>query len=155
MIYGTPHDRNLARLLRWIERWPVVPLPGGGATLQQPVHVEDLCNAILAGLDRPGVGGRTYDVGGPAALPLAGIISISARALGRRIWMPSVPLAPVHGLVRLLRSVGLPSPVRPEQVLRLHESKAVDIGPARSDLGFDPRPFEEGIRDEVAQLRDS
>jgi uncharacterized protein YbjT (DUF2867 family) len=153
MIYGTPADRNLARLLRWIERCPIVPLPGGGATPQQPVHVEDLCEAILAALERPGVSGRAYDVGGPRPLPLAEAVHIAAAALGRRVWTPHLPIGPVHGAVSLLRALRLPSPVRPEQVLRLHESKAVDIGPARAALGFAPRSFEDGIRAEVRMLR--
>jgi len=154
MIYGTPDDRNLARLLAWIERCPVVPLPGGGATPQQPVHVEDLCDAILASLDREGVAGRAYDVGGPRPLPLAEAVRLAASALGRTVWMPRLPIGPVHGLASALRALRLPSPVRPEQVLRLHESKAVDIGPAREALGFEPRSFEEGIRAEARQLRE-
>lgn len=154
MIYGTPDDRNLARLLAWIERCPVVPLPGGGATPQQPVHVEDLCDAILAGLDRPGVAGRAYDVGGPRPLPLAEAVRIASAAMGRRIWMPHLPIGPVHALMSALRALRLPAPVRPEQVLRLNESKAVDIGPARDALGFSPRTFEDGIREEARLLRE-
>ncbi len=153
MIYGTPADRNIARLLGWIRRCPVVPLPGGGTTPQQPVHVEDLCEAILAALERPGVAGRAYDLGGPAELPLERAVRIGAAAMGRRIWTPHLPLAPAYHVARLLRAVRLPCPVRPEQVLRLHESKAVDITPARADLGFAPRPFEDGVRAEAAMLR--
>jgi len=154
MIYGTPADRNLARLLRWIERFPVVPLPGGGETPQQPVHVEDLCAAILAALERPGVAGRAFDVGGPRPLPLREAVAIAADALGRRVWTPHLPLGPAHAAVSLLGRLRLPSPVRPEQVLRLAESKAVDIRPARAALGFDPRSFEDGIRAEVRMLRE-
>lgn len=154
MIYGTPADRNLVWLLRWIERIPLVPLPGGGATPQQPVHVEDLCAAILSALDRPGVAGRAYDVGGPRPLPLREAVALAAEALGRRVWMPHLPLWPAHAAVVLLTRLGLPSPVRPEQVLRLAESKAVDIGPARAALGFAPRPFEDGIRAEARMLRE-
>lgn len=66
--------------------------------------------------------------------------------------MPALPLGPTHGVVRALRAMRLPCPVRPEQVLRLQESKAVDNGPAERDLGFRPRPFEEGIREEVRLL---
>jgi uncharacterized protein YbjT (DUF2867 family) len=155
MIYGTPADRNLIRLLRWIDRCPVVPLPGGGATPQQPVHVEDLCDAILAALVRPEAAGRAYDVGGPEPMPLADAVRVCARALGRRVWMPGIPLGPAHGIVRMLRRAGLPSPVRPEQVLRLNESKAVDIEPARRDLGFAPRTFDDGITAEVRMLRET
>jgi nucleoside-diphosphate-sugar epimerase len=116
------------------------------------VHVEDLCDAIEAALERPGAAGFAFDVGGPEPLPLAEAVRIAAAALGRRVWMPVLPIGPVHGAVSLLRALKVPFPVRPEQVLRLHESKAVDIGPAREALGFAPRSFEEGIRAEARML---
>lgn len=154
MIYGTPRDRNLIGLLRWIERCPCVPVPGGGATPQQPVHVDDLVQAILAALERPPAAGAAYDVGGPEPLSLRELIRACATALGRRAVIVPVPLAPAWHATRLARRLGLPWPVRPEQVLRLAESKAVDIRPARLALGFAPRSFEAGIGAEVAALRD-
>jgi uncharacterized protein YbjT (DUF2867 family) len=153
MIYGTPRDRNLVRLLRWIGRWPVVPAPLGGITPQQPVHVDDLVSAILASLERPEAARRAFDVGGPEALPLASVIHECAAALGRPAWILPLPLAPAHGAAVLARRLGLPFPVSPEQVLRLAESKQVDIGPAREALGFSPRTFRDGIRSEAAMLR--
>jgi uncharacterized protein YbjT (DUF2867 family) len=153
MIYGTPRDRNMVRMLRLIRRFPLVPAPLGGTTLQQPVHVDDLVAAILASLERPEALRREYDVGGPEPLSLAAIVHECARALGRRAAILPLPLAPAHALARAARTLRVPFPVRPEQVLRLMESKAVDIGPARRDLGFSPRSFREGIEAEVALLR--
>lgn len=152
MIYGRPGDRNLERLLRWLVRVPVVPLPGGGRVLQQPVHVDDLVSAIVASLERSAARRSEYDVGGPEALSLRALIEQSAQALGRRAVLIPLPLRPVHGLVRALRRMGLPAPIRPEQLLRLEESKAVDITPARRDLGFSPRSFAEGIGAEAGML---
>lgn len=153
MIYGTPRDRNMIKLLRWIERWPLVPAPLGGITLQQPVHVDDLVQAILASLERPVAARREYDAGGPQPLALSEVIHTAAAAMGRRVGILPIPLAPAHSAAVLARRLHLPFPVSPEQVLRLTESKAVDIGPASSDLGFAPRPFREGIAAEVAMLR--
>jgi uncharacterized protein YbjT (DUF2867 family) len=153
MIYGTPRDRNMVRMLRLIARWPLVPAPLGGATLQQPVHVDDLVSAILAALTREEALRREYDVGGPEPLPLAQIVRECGRALGRPAGILPLPLAPAHAMARAARAMRLPFPVSPEQVLRLTESKAVDIGPARRDLGFAPRPFREGIVAEAAMLR--
>lgn len=152
MIYGTPRDRNLVRLLRWLRRWPLVPAPLGGRTPQQPVHVDDLADAIVASLERPAARRGEYDVGGPEPLPLSAVIHECAAALGRRAWILPVPLAPAHVLAVGARRLRLPFPVSPEQVLRLAESKAVDVGPARRDLGFDPRPFRDGIRAEARML---
>ena len=154
MIYGTPRDRNLVRLLRWLRRWPVVPAPLGGRTPQQPVHVDDLADAIVASLERPAAARREYDVGGPVPIPLADVIHECAAALGRRAWILPLPLSPAHAAAVAARRLRLPFPVSPEQVLRLAESKAVDIGPARRDLGFEPRPFRDGIRAEASMLLD-
>jgi uncharacterized protein YbjT (DUF2867 family) len=155
MIYGTERDRNLARLLRWLGRMPIVPLPGGGGTPQQPIHVDDLCAAILAALDRPEAARREFDVGGPESLTLAELVRAAGRAMGRRVWLVPIPLAPVHAAARLFRWSRVPFPVSPEQVLRLRESKSVDITAARTALGFDPRPFADGIAAEARSLSES
>ena len=47
MIYGAPGDRNLSRLLAVLRRAPLLPVPGGGRHLQQPVHVADVADAVL------------------------------------------------------------------------------------------------------------
>jgi uncharacterized protein YbjT (DUF2867 family) len=151
MIFGLPGDRNLERLLRWLRRFPVLPMPRGEA-LQQPVHVDDLVDAIVSCLERPVIERRTYDIGGREALSLRTLIRESAHAVGRRPLLVPVPVRLTAALVRQAWRMGLQLPVRPEQVLRLGESKAVDIGPARRELGFSPRSFREGIRTEAAQV---
>ena len=156
MIYGTPRDRNLVRLLLWTERWRWVPAPLGGRTPQQPVHVEDLVQAILASLWRITRGEpvrREYDLGGPEPITFAQMVRACGAALGVKAHIVPLPLAPAHAAARLAQRLRLRFPVRPEQVLRLAESKAVDITPARVDLGFAPRAFEVGIADEVRLLR--
>jgi len=153
MIYGSPRDRNLARLLRWLERCPIAPVPGGGRTAQQPVHVDDLSDAIVAALERPVSSRREYDIAGPEPIPLASLILESARALERSVWLLPIPLGPVHWVARTARRWKVPFPVSPEQVLRLEESKAVDITPARRDLDFNPRSFGDGIQAEARELR--
>ena len=56
MIYGAPGDRNLSRLLVLLRRTPVLPVPAS-AGLQQPVHVADVADAVLAAAERPGTAG--------------------------------------------------------------------------------------------------
>ncbi len=71
MIYGAPGDRNLSRLLALLRRTPLLPMPGGGRHLQQPVHVADVADAVLTAVERPVATGVTYDVAGPEPLPFA------------------------------------------------------------------------------------
>ena len=152
MIYGGPDDRNMARLLRFLARSPVVPLPGGGRTLQQPVHVEDLADLIVTALGSDVAVGKTYDVAGPRPLSLREVIELSADAVGRRVRLAPVPLAAATALVRAYERASRTPRLRAEQLERLAEDKAYDITAARTDLGYDPRAFHVGIREEARQL---
>ncbi|MHB1536103.1 MAG: SDR family oxidoreductase, partial [Acidimicrobiales bacterium] len=83
MIYGAPGDRNMERLIAFLRRSPIVPLPDGGKALMQPVHVEDLAWFICETLDAPEARGAAYDVAGPEALSLREVVELAAGALGR------------------------------------------------------------------------
>lgn len=152
MIYGTPADRNMARLLRYLQRISVVPLPGGGHGLQQPVHVDDLAAAVVAAAERPEAVGRTYDVAGPEPLTFRRIVAEAAAAVGRRARPVSVPLRPAVTAARVYERVARRPRLKAEQLERLAEDKAFDIGPARAELGYAPRPFHDGIGQEAVLL---
>ena len=152
MIYGTPRDRNMARLLRFLRRSPLVPVPGGGDRLQQPVHVDDVAAAVVAALDRPVSVGRTYDLAGPQPLTFREVVEQAAAALGRSPRLVPVPLGPAVAAVHLYERLAPTPRIRAEQLERLAEDKAFDVEAARQDLGFEPRPFHEGIAQEAALL---
>ncbi len=152
MIYGTPADRNMVRLLRLLRRTSLVPVPGGGRRLQQPVHVDDLAHAVVAALDAPAAVHRTFDVAGPEALTFEQVIEQAACAVGRRARVVPVPLAPAVSALSLYERVATRPRLKSEQLHRLAEDKAFDISAARRDLAFAPRPFAEGIRQEAAML---
>jgi nucleoside-diphosphate-sugar epimerase len=152
MIYGTPADRNMARLLRLVRRSPVVPLPGGGRRLQQPVHVDDVACAIVAAMEAPLSAGTAYDLAGPEALTLRQVVLEAAGAVGRTPRLVGLPLAPATAALRCYERLVRHPRLRVEQLQRLGEDKVFDIGTARRDLGFAPRPFRIGITQEAAML---
>ena len=149
MIYGTPADRNMARLLRLVRFCPVVPLPDGGRCLQQPVHVDDVAQAIVAALDCPAAIGQSYDLAGPEPLTLSQVVQQAAAAVGRRPRQVSIPARAALSALRTLESTGHSAPIRAEQVQRLLEDKTFDITDARRDLGYAPRSFASGIAAEA------
>ncbi|MEA2828874.1 MAG: hypothetical protein QOG43_3313 [Actinomycetota bacterium] len=152
MIYGSTGDRNMGRLLRLVRRAPVVPVPGGGRRLQQPVHVDDLAAAVVAAITAPSAVGQVYDIAGPEPLTLRDVVLQAGDAVGRRPRLVDVPLARAIGLARAYERVASKPRLKAEQLQRLDEDKAFDIGPARRDLGYDPRPFALGIREEADLL---
>jgi nucleoside-diphosphate-sugar epimerase len=149
MIYGAPGDRNMSRLLAALRRSPVFPLPGGGRGLHQPVHVDDLADAIVVALTDPVAVGKAYDLAGPEAIAFRDVVTQAAAAIGRKVRTFPVPLRPIIALARRYESMSRHPRLRAEQFERLVEDKVFDISLARAELGFDPRPFAEGIRQEA------
>jgi len=152
MIYGAPGDRNMERLLAALVRWPVLPVPGSGEHLLQPVHVDDLATAIVAATERNTAIAQEYELSGAEALSFDDTVAVAARAVGQKGRKLHLPLAPVCWGLRVCETLGLRLPVRQEQVSRLAEDKAFGHASAAADLGFAPRTFEDGIASEAELL---
>ena len=152
MIYGSERDKNMHKLLRFLDRSPVFPMFGSGENLWQPVYYEDLAQGTLAAFE--GVAGESYDLPGSEPLTYAKIVETAARTLGRRVRMMRMPLEPVRLGLRAAEVARLPLPVKSEQVLRLREDKAYPFEKARLGLGYAPRGFKEGISQEAKRLRE-
>lgn len=142
MIYGAQGEDNVQRLAALMRRLPLLPLPGGGRALVQPIHQSDVTRAVLAAL-RKGEGAIT--IAGPQALPYRDFCAAVARAAGlapRRVL--TIPAAWLIAVSPLTLLPGLPR-IRPTEIRRLTEDKAFDIAPMRA-LGVEPIPLAEGLR---------
>lgn len=152
MIYGSHRDRNMCRLLKYLHRWSVVPIPGRGDALQQPVHVEDVAAAIVAAASSPTAIRGEYNTSGAAPLTLRQLLNEAASAVGVHPILVPIPSRATERLVASFERIGLPFPLRSEQIACLSEDKAFDHHLARKHLGVQPRSFAKGIRQEAFAL---
>ena len=152
MIYGTPDDVNIHKLIAFVARFGFFPVLGSGRHLQQPVHVDDVADAVVAALVRPAAINRSYCLSGTEALPFDEMLATVGRALdrpARRLVIPlSVAMAAAHALAWLPRQ-----PFTVGQVRRNNQDKQMDHAEATRDLGFDPMSFEAGVARQVAEMR--
>jgi uncharacterized protein YbjT (DUF2867 family) len=154
MIYGSERDKNMRRLLRFLDRYPIFPMFGDGTNLWQPVYYRDCARGTLEALMRPEAVGESYDLPGAEPLTYRDLVETAAEALGRKPRLLPLPLEPVRRALGVTERLGLPLPVESEQVLRLREDKAYPYEKARKELGYRPSSFDRGIRLEVARLRE-
>ncbi|MFQ5625144.1 MAG: hypothetical protein ACE5FM_00635, partial [Methyloligellaceae bacterium] len=128
----------------------IVPLPGGGRALIQPIHVEDAAEAVLRAAHLPQALGQTIHLAGPEAVPYRDLLRAIADAAGCRVHVVPLPLALVRAMAAMTRLVpGVPT-IGDAEVLRLQEDKAVDISPMRKILKLSPRPLQEGLAETFA-----
>ncbi|HMB57563.1 MAG TPA: NAD-dependent epimerase/dehydratase family protein [Arenimonas sp.] len=142
LIYGAGRDRSLSPLIAFARRWGWLVLPRNASGLRQPVHVDDIAEAVLRCLDRPGTAGKAYDLPGSEALSFEAMVrrSLERQAPGSRIWrIPS----PMFGLLLRLGQATGRLPVNARGFLaRLQRDQSVDPGPIEADLDLVPRPFQ-------------
>ncbi|GAC1346648.1 MAG: hypothetical protein NVSMB18_29460 [Acetobacteraceae bacterium] len=145
MIYGAEGEDNVRRLATLLRRLPVVPLPGGGRALVQPIHQSDVTRCLRAALDRQWQHPEALVIAGPEPLTYADFVRAIAAAAGLR----PPPIVPIPAwvlltLAPLTRVPGLPR-IRAAEIRRLLENKAFSIGPMRTRLGVDPIPLAAGL----------
>lgn len=149
MIYGTPSDRNMIKLLRLIQRSPIIPIPGSGKALQQPVHVEDVAWAICEVLDRPKTYRRDYNISGGQILSYNDVVQLASDALNKQPMLLHIPINLFLGIIQMCNTLGLRIPVTVEQILRLNEDKVFDYTAAQEDFNYSPITFRKGISRET------
>lgn len=152
MIYGTPRDRNLWRLIRFLRLSPVAPLVNGGKSLQQPIHVQDAARAIWQVLGKPVTVGKAYNIAGRRPLSLAEMVETITQRLNRRVKIVPISLRAAIAGAAVARHFPLLPRITREQILRLEEDKNYDIAPARAEFGFEPIDFQQGIEKELNWL---
>ena len=151
MIYGSPRDRNMWRLIRLMRYSPIIPIFGDGKFLQQPIYVDDVAQAVVSCLSNEKTIRKSYNIAGKYPLTYNEVIDTIARQLNKRVWKIHIPSKFVVSLLGFLERMRIPFPIKAEQVLRLNENKDFSYAEAQRDFGFSPLSFDEGIRLELKQ----
>lgn len=105
IVYGE-NDSFTSGLATILSSIPlVIPIPGDGKTLLQPLWVEDLVTALVWALENKTTRNETYEVGGPEPLSLTQIITLIMEIIGvkRRIFPIQPPI--LRGLTVTLESI--------------------------------------------------
>ncbi len=145
MIYGAEGEDNVQRLAAMLRRLPLVPLPGGGRSLVQPIHQDDVTRCVRAALGVAWQRPHAMVIAGPTPLPYADFVRAVAAAAGLRpprvVPVPSWALRAAAPLTAL---PGLPR-IRGDEIRRLLEDKGFAIAEMITTLGVQPIPLAEGL----------
>lgn len=133
LVYGAGLDKSLTPIARRAMRLRVFPLPAGRG-LRQPVHADDIAQAVLAALECPEAAGRILSLGGGERLAAAEMFARVRRSLTQ----PTLPVPVPAWLLRWAQRV-LPRWRGP--LHRLDADLVADNAEMQRLLGIHPRPF--------------
>ena len=149
-IYG-PGDRRLFKMFGQIARGRFVML-GSGTNYYHLTYVEDLCAGFRLCGTVPGVGGRTYILGGGEVTTLADLVRVTSEIAGRSRGPVRLPVWPVWlvgaACEMICAPFGLTPPIYRRRVDFFRKSRAFDIDRARRELGYAPRV---GVREGITR----
>lgn len=139
LIYG--HDGASAKMFRFMSRMPVHVLPAGGTQRLQPVHIGDLCAAVVRWLGNPHAQNQTIAAVGAEATTLRGMLD-SYR--GQDKHTPAAHISVPARLMRLAARIGdaIPSsPLCSDTLSMLAAGNAADSTGFAGLLGRQPLSF--------------
>jgi uncharacterized protein YbjT (DUF2867 family) len=142
---GDPYLRLLARM-SWL---PIMPIPGAGGAVFEPICADDVAACVVSAL--PGgaaaaasVGAR-YELAGPERLTHREIVALVLRSVHRRRPIVGVPLGLTRRTLKLVELLGGPTAFATWDEAELLEVPLVSVsGTADARrLGVTPRPMAE------------
>ena len=149
MIYGSPNDRNIVRLIKWIDKYPFIPIIGNGRFLQQPIFVGDLSKAFVKILKNENTYKKSFNLSGKKALTYNKMISIIKKELRTNCFAVYFPYKFSLALFKTLEKLKIKLFIKSEQIERLNENKNFNFLKAYEAFDFSPISFEEGIKIEI------
>ena len=143
-------DAFLNTLVRLLKRLPAYPMFGRGSTRLQPVHVEDVAEAIARILQLTAANPVTYELGGPRVFSYEELLTLIANRLSKKPLLLSLPFPVWHSLARIAEI--LPQPPLTRNQVELMEVDTVAAAGMRGfdALGIAPQPIEHALEQILA-----
>ena len=143
-----PGSRGLyQRMERMVQSLPVIPLLAGGAAIIQPIHVDDLCTAVLRCCEQgPALAKVVLRLGDVEGMSLREFLQLMALTrYGHRKLMIPVPLWPVELVVRVAEKLHVALPINSNNLQGLKSVARMETREDLSRLGLTLRPLSEAI----------
>lgn len=154
MIYGSRRNKNIHKIILFINKYHFYPFIGSDKCLIQPIYAGDVAKACLDVLKTKKTVRKAYNIAGESPLTWRELVNTVAKTLDIKVRTLRIPLWFSILAVRAYKIVSRNPKISVENILRFNENKNFDITSAKKDFGFEPLSFEEGIRTEIEEKRD-
>lgn len=152
-VMFAPDDAFVTVIIRLLRQLRIVPMFGNGHTKLQPVHVEDVAEAIARMLQQSTPSSaNTFECGGPRVYSYRDLLRTIAVESGLKPLLIPMPFPVWHALARTAEFLPTPPVTRNQIELMQIDTIASPQFPGLKELGITPQPLEATVR-QVADRR--
>ncbi len=144
LVYGG-REGLVANLTAYLRGLPAIPVMGDGTIELDPIHVDDVCAAILQALTDDALTGRAYDLLGPERMTFNQFLDRLSAGLGVKRPYLHVPGALALLMARGLSRVLPRPPITVDNVLGMISPARVDRAPAQRDFRVTWTTLDQGL----------
>lgn len=145
MIYGYGQGQNLSFIARVIKRCGLFVIANPANGLRQPVHADDLAQAVAQALYAPASYGRTYTLSGAETMTYKELVQRVFTALGVRPRIIGLNLSlyrlGLKSVSRMAKLLGKSLPIDPAMADRMQQDLSFSHQAAVQDFGYAPGTF--------------
>lgn len=141
LIWGAGMDRSLTALVELGRQWGMLPLPRGARGLRQPVHADDLAQAMIAAAGHPDLDRAVLPLPGGEALPFCDMLARSLAVAAPQVRLVQVPDLLAWPAIWLLGRLPGRAATLSAQLGRTREDLQVRDASGWERLGIVPRAF--------------
>ena len=139
-------DAFLTTIIGLLRRLPAYPMFGSGQMRLQPVHVEDVAEAITGILQGQEIEPTMHEFGGPRVYSYEELLRSVAREAGLRTMLFPMAFPAWHALARIGELLPRPPITRNQVELMELDTVASEDLPGLRDLGIVPRAIEDVVQ---------
>ena len=140
LVYDPGRDRNVSSVAAFVRRFGVFPIVWPGTGRRQPIHADDVAQAMAAAASARAARGAIFDLPGGETLTYRAMVRRVFESSGRRPLLLYLPLGPARAAFHVWRAV-TGAEYSAASLERMNMDLVLDPAPARRALGITCRPF--------------
>ena len=123
--------------------FPVIPVPGGGKNLFQPVDIDDLTRCVVECCDDPACADKLFEIGGAEVVSFNEMLLGFAGALGVRKPLLHAPIPVLRVVATIMETILSKPPVTRDQLANLGRDNVTTSTAIVDVFGVKPLGFHE------------
>lgn len=153
MLYGIDKDKNVLKLIKIMDKFHVFPVIGEGSGMKQPVHVDDVADAVISAMYKENLTKKSYNLPGKSPIEYNDMLKEIRKNLNKPILIFHIPIWFAKFGFSVYKKINPSTIVNIAMVNRVNKSFTFDYEDAKRDFGYSPMNFEEGVKKQIDYLR--